>query len=380
MKNTLAPTLQRLVDTHWVLWFEVSNSYSIVDEPFYANLQAYLKANTTQEFSESLNISHKQSEALQGQLDDYLHQCTIPSTNPSINHKPLERSTNSESVNYHVNGKFIRVHYDTASVKRLIHPGIAHHHIAHSTTTPDVVFDIQLREDQLWLYDNERLITVVEKTDYHLIQGKFDMRLLCAIYNTEENDWAGTFHASTVSNGNAALLCIGSTGQGKSTLTALLAAHGFDLVADDVTPLRSSDLHTYKVPKAVSIKQGAFHVLQGTIPNLESLPAYTFSTKKGATKYVHFNAQSSQTHYPCRTVILVNYKAKHDTELTPLSVAEALQMLIPDTWLSPLQENAEAFLNWIASIRCYQLTYSDFNAAKVIVTELLDEDHKYFSD
>jgi len=32
---------------------------------------------------------------------------------------------------------------------------------------------------------------------------------------------------------------------------------------------------------------------------------------------------------------------------------------VPDSWISPLGENAAHFLDWFLALPCYQLTYSD---------------------
>ena len=94
------------------------------------------------------------------------------------------------------------------------------------------------------------------------MQGKFIMQLLCTIHDKEEKDWISTFHGSTITDGNSSILFVGESGKGKSTLCALLTANGFDLLADDVSPLLSHNKCIYHNPSAISIKEGAINVLQ----------------------------------------------------------------------------------------------------------------------
>ena len=50
----------------------------------------------------------------------------------------------------------------------------------------------------------------------------------------------------------------------------------------------------------------------------------------------------------------------------------AFQKLVPDSWISPLPENASRFLDWFTEMPCYQLTYSD-NEKMVKTVEKLFE-------
>jgi hypothetical protein len=51
----------------------------------------------------------------------------------------------------------------------------------------------------------------------------------------------------------------------------------------------------------------------------------------------------------------------------------AFQQLVPDSWISPIPENASLFLDWFLELPCYQLTYSD-NVNMVETIEKLFQD------
>ena len=97
------------------------------------------------------------------------------------------------------------------------------------------------------------------------------MELLCLLTHKKEHDWLGTFHASTIANNKEAIMLIGASGRGKSTLSALLMANGFNLIADDFTPVLAKTQTIYNYPSAISIKEGAFKTLESYFQNFNNL-------------------------------------------------------------------------------------------------------------
>ncbi|WP_159022648.1 hypothetical protein [Formosa sp. L2A11] len=88
------------------------------------------------------------------------------------------------------------------------------------------------------------------------------MELICALHHKKEHDWIGLFHASTISNNTESVMLIGTSGSGKSTLTTILTHNGYDLIADDTTPILRADLNTYYFPGGISVKPGAFSTIK----------------------------------------------------------------------------------------------------------------------
>jgi hypothetical protein len=52
----------------------------------------------------------------------------------------------------------------------------------------------------------------------------------------------------------------------------------------------------------------------------------------------------------------------------------AFQHLVPDSWVSPLLENATRFLDWFLGLTCYQLTYSDNELMLKTIDKLFRDD------
>jgi ABC-type cobalamin/Fe3+-siderophores transport system ATPase subunit len=214
------------------------------------------------------------------------------------------------------------------------------------------------------------------KADYHFIQGKFHMEVANLIHNKSESDWLGTLHGSTITDGQSSMMFIGNSGSGKSTLCSLLVAHGYHLVADDISPLAKENGHIYYNPAAISIKEKAFKVLEPLLPELNALPEITFNPAKGVLKYLPCK-QPKQLHYPCETLVLVNYTPNSETLLELISVKEALETIIPDSWLHPGKDHAQAFLNWLDQLNFYKLTYSDTKEMIETVSELFKQQNHH---
>ncbi|GAB4164105.1 MAG: hypothetical protein Tsb0033_25180 [Winogradskyella sp.] len=356
MNRDLAPTYQRLFGSHWVLWYEKSNIYSIVEPDFKHLLDTYLSSNTSITFGTKLGLTD--TSAITEHIQSYIAQCHTTSFDTDslvdVHFKDCRRHI---SKHYACFGNAFQVNFDTDLVEKTIHPSIAHLEM-NEAIPPDVVFDIYLEQDQLCLFKDELLLRRVPKKDYHLIQGKFVMELLSFIHHKNESDWIGTFHGSTISDGTNAILLIGASGKGKSTLSALLVAHGFEVVADDVSPLLFEDKHIYYNPSAISLKKGAFEVLTPLISSFDRIPETLFNKNKGSIKYFNPNPPLKPS-YPCKALIMVNYSKGKTTTLKPLSVKVPLETLIPDSWLSPNPKHAQHFLDWLEDLELYQLTYSD---------------------
>ena len=360
MNNKLAPTYQRMFGKYWVLWYFKSNNYSVIETEFKTLLDFYLHSDTLDEFSAKISSVDDVSDVktVVNNLDTYLESCNASSAPQLDASQPYKTSKRHIERQYRIKDKLITIFYDTDLVEKTIHPSLAHLETNAQPKKSAITFDLYTDNGQLNLFKNQQLITSVPQRDYNLVQGKFIMQLLTVIHAKEESDWIGTFHGSTVSDGTNSVLFIGKSGKGKSTLCALLAARGFELLADDVSPMLSDNSHIYHNPTAISIKEGAFGTLQPMVPGFDDLPITLFNTTKGSLKHIPTKSPNKD-NYPCKAIIMVNYEPNSKTQLESASVKEILETLIPDSWLSNHPKHAEQFLDWLVATPLYQITYSD---------------------
>lgn len=258
----------------------------------------------------------------------------------------------------------LKVNYGSLKLQNLIHPQWSHNAVD-TNKNATVVFDIFEKDSISYLFKNQDFVGQYSAAEQHLLQGQFSLQLINTLYNKTEADWIATFHASTVCNGEEAIMIIGASGNGKSTLSAVLMAHGFDLLADDFTPLLAETKTLYRVPSAISIKEGAFKMLAPLYPSFEQLPRYQSTSKAVPITYVPpaKNFSNGASHLPCTKIVYVKYDSSAPSDLKEVSTAKILQTLIPESWISPLAPNAALFLEWLQELTCYELSYSDNSMA-----------------
>jgi hypothetical protein len=362
-----------LIGDYWLLWYLASNSYSVVDNSFKATLDHYFASSSIHSFKHAIGSHHSidDIDSLNDSVETYLNNCNISLKKLDLSATDIDVTQRLIVRHYRINKQVIQIHFSSVSILNLIHPAIAHLSVKTSNTAA-THFDIYIKDDMLYLFKDKRLVTAVPKKDYHFIQGKFIMQLLCAIYQNEEKDWIGTFHGSTITDGHTSIMFVGASGKGKSTLCALLCANGFDLLADDVSPMLSKNSHIYHNPSAISIKAGAHDLLRPLTPDFDKLPSITINKTKGPITYLPCK-RPKEDHYPCQAIVLVNYQKNTKTQLERASIKTLLQTLIPDSWISPDPLHARQFLDWLNTVNIYKLTYSDTQSVTKEISQLFNK-------
>ena len=167
----------------------------------------------------------------------------------------------------------------------------------------------------------------------------------------------GVFHASTISKNNKSIMLTGDSGNGKSTLISILMANGYNIIADDFTPILRSDLKTYCFPTAISIKEKSFDLIELLHPQIKDLDQYYIDDIKGHVKYLPPITDKISAN--CNSVVWVKYAKDLDNNLEKISTEDALQKFLPDAWISNNEVNAKAFMKWVRQTNFYELKYSD---------------------
>ncbi|MHA7942992.1 hypothetical protein ACJOV8_007960 [Formosa sp. 3Alg 14/1] len=361
MNTDLKPKYSQSIIDYKILWFELSNQYAIVNNGLFYCIDTYFNLDTINlcidAYKDEFNLTEEQASALYKDINKFLIDRNTPEPenlkpkyNLELNNRVISKSYTSEGLNF-------KIHVQSDTLLSYIHPQICHLETCH-ISKPDFWFDIHEADQQIMLFKNNQFIKACETQHFHELQGKFNMELISSLYGKEEHDWIGLFHASTVAKKSESVMLIGTSGSGKSTLTTILAHHGYQLIADDTTPILRADLNTYYFPGGISIKPGAFSIIKPLIPNFDNIPQSFLRAYKGGIKYIA-PPKPKQNHLPCKSIVLVNYKKDADVVLDTLDAKTALEILIPDSWISPKPENAKAFLNWISTVTFYKLTYSN---------------------
>lgn len=361
-----------------IVWFNLSNTYVLVAKQTaklltkineglsYKNLELWCEKN--------LSLTNKQSKALLTSVFKLIYKLNKPIYN--IN---KYNCLDCNKINFKINKLYqiynckIKVSYENEKCEFLIHPKFAHLVIADSKNF-EHHFKVFLNKNKIVLSVNNIIVGKWDKNEIHYFQGKFSMCLVEKIYGIKEADWMGVFHASAISNGEKSILFTGNSGNGKSTLAALLMHKGYDLLADDFVPVSAINKKVYRFPAAISIKIKALNLLTPLFPNLKTSAQFYF---KSLNKKVRFlaplNLSTNKKQFPCKAIVQIKYKNDSGIKLRKMANEDAFKYLIPDSWLSPETANAQKFLNWFATMPCYKLTYGNTNLMYKTVKKLFKD-------
>lgn len=375
MKHIFSPKHSAQLSNSWVFWFEASNQYIVISDAIQSIVALYLDCPSQKDFlsqlQNNLNIPLEKAECYYNEITELLvsanqkEEVEIKKTQ-----SPLIPKSGIVAL-YCFGNTVIKINFGSEAIKALIHPQWAHAAIDQSDATA-LSFHMFKDDDSLYLYKVNTYIGHYPLADYHLLQGQFALQMINALYQKQESDWIATFHASTVCNAQESIMIIGNSGNGKSTLSAVLMANGFDVLADDFTPLSAENGKVYRFPSGISVKEGAFNSLETMFAGFEQFPMHKSTSKRVNIKYIppikSFNTAISS--FPCNKIVYVKYDAQATSELKKVATENILPTLIPESWLSPLPSNAQLFLDWLKEAQCYELNYSD-NAIAVAEFEKL---------
>jgi hypothetical protein len=377
LKANLAPKHIRNIDDSVILWFKESNRYVAVSKSAWTLISLFLEAKNSESYlnqlQQSLQLGDlKKCKEIFDQISTFLIDVNMVSKEKNETFKTIVAPETTIERHYVFNNRRVKINFQTTLIESIINPQIEHH-LTDEISNIDAEFDIFRTNDYLHLHKDKEYIGSYKTDAFHFLQGRFALELTNTIHNKVIDNWVATFHASTVSNTKESIMIIGDSGNGKSTLSALLMANGLDLLADDFTPLYE-DMNLYKYPSAISIKKGAFSLLESQIPNFNSLKTHTNGPKKVNLKYLpqQQNEGNKNSYFSCQTIVYVKFDETKKSKLNHISVEKILETLIPDSWISPNEKHALIFLNWISDVKCYELSYSDNDFAISKFKDLFD--------
>lgn len=365
-----------------IVWFKNSNTYVLVAHETAKIIKHYFKdpnqLHLGNWITEHFNVSKQEAEILLKPILGLIKQLNVSKNNTieETETNILKTSVEPKTIKYYnINNTCFKVSYQTESLAFLIHPKFSHLE-AKTTTNHQHHFEVFLKDDNIVLNVNGNFGGSWSKDETHYFQGKFSMKLVEKLYNKSESDWLGVFHASALSDGNQNILFLGDSGNGKSTLAALLVSQGYTLFADDFVPVEAKTQQVYYFPAAISIKEKALETLNPLFPQLKDSPQIDLTYINKSVRYLVAPKLEAtfETHLPCKKLVFVKYQKESGIQLSKLSSEDAFEQLIPDSWLSPLSKNAQLFMDWFATLTCYSLTYSDNESMFETVKKLYKND------
>ena len=266
----------------------------------------------------------------------------------------------------------IRVAFADRCLHDWIHPVIGHLECAEKAREADRSYRVTWHGDQIILLEDGLPVCDAHALDAiaPAVKGHMVVRALqhcaglCAI------------HAGALLRGGRCLLLPGKSGHGKSTLTAALAARGFDLLGDDTTVLVKGDLSARAVPMGVCVKQGSWDLLRPFYPQIDGLAIHHRCDDK-IVRYLMPDGVATRPRpeqsWPVSWIVFPNYQLDAQTRLTPMAPADALRRLMigfcPIFGKLTAEEIAQ-LVQWIEGIACYELSLSGLDQAITLLEDL----------
>ncbi len=351
---------QKISEEDSIVWLKKSNKYLVLN----TNTLELIKKKSSlssKDFltliTESLHVDVSIAKKINKDISELLLEAKELVLKQNIKYPdPIKPC---QLINYYsFNNTIIKVGFDTEETKSLIHQKYRHLVVDH-VNSYDVEYSVFNSDHSLFIFKNNQIVGSWDSTQLHEFQGKFSMELICSFYNKTEHDWMGVFHASTISKNNRSIMFTGDSGNGKSTLVSILMANGYNVIADDFSPVLRTDFKTYCFPSAISIKEKSFNLIEQLYPDFINYNEYYINELKGNVKYLP--PISKETSANCSSVIWVKYAEGTESSLKKVSIKDALKKILPDAWISNKEVNAKAFLKWIEKTAFYELNYSDNN-------------------
>ena len=235
-----------------------------------------------------------------------------------------------------------------------------------------------------WQYDGRNLLGTVPSLGQALIEGSENVTiypapglchehlltlmlgsgLACSLFHSQYLP----LHGAAISTGKGALLFLGASGRGKSTIAITAASAGWQVLTDDVISLNASQPQQ---PILVYPSHGRFKTQLSTASALGFHTDSIFTTAPGTKKYPCYlpPAFISQQAQP---VVAVYFLQPHRTNsqhqlqsLSPMLAIEALSKQLYRPRLASLLKKQPLVLQQHAKLvnqaRCYQLALPGLN-------------------
>ncbi len=382
MKNCLGTgkikKLVREVDGGYVVWLACCNQYFRLEEPAYfvfTNYEKYGDRGLVADLcGERYSVPKHESQRFVAEILDGIESAKQTAM-LQFKRLPEEKGAMGAtfapfSVRYYsINGKTLCFFFETQLYEHFLHPLLQHLETnipSQSQPTP-ALFEIFGHNGRIALRVNNEVAGVWGEDESHRLNGMAFLKILNAVYDKEDNDWMAAIHASAVTNGTKTIVFTASPGSGKSTMAALLQQKGFKLVSDDYVPIDKHTKRAFPFPLAISVKEGATELLSSLYPSLSGNKLQLSPANK-QVRYLPASGEALPA--PVKEIIFIKYDTTIDFKIEKLSGTQALKMLLEETWVSPLPENANLFLDWYPSVSFYSLAYSDNEKALQAITNL----------
>ena len=370
----------RKVESSYLVWLQALNRYLHLEEPAFRILKQFKEGLTPQEMirecEERYQLPLKEAKRFIGEMQEQfiiLYQdyqkpelASLPlDAVPLPSLKPIERFIR-------VKDHRVRFSFGDPNVEQFIFPIFSHLEIPPGPKSYDLHIEVYFHNGSLYLIKNQEHAFKWKMAHAQKLKGTIMLDVINVMHKLTEESWMGVIHASSVCQGKQSVMFPAQPGAGKSTLAALLIAHGCRLVSDDFTPVALENQHLYPFPGAISVKQGSMPLLKSYFPELESAPEVLNPSKGGKVSYLAPPDPLPLTEggYAVSAIVFVQYDGESDCELERVNNLELINDFLNESWLAHKAQAAEQFMDWYLGTPCYKLRYGNHKKAVESIQKL----------
>lgn len=171
-------------------------------------------------------------------------------------------------------------------------------------------------------------------------------------------------HGAAIRVGSEAVLFLGPTGAGKTTLTAYLVSRGFRYITEDCILINYANELVNPSPLPLHLRDGGVDVLSGNniVLNYQYVDYYSLK------RYIFIPPNVERSPMPIGAVYFINRQDENINRVYPLKTEDAFIRLIKSQFTRyPLKSPYIQMIKKIASRPCYQLEYTRMSFVDDIV-------------
>ena len=375
-------TVSKKIGDSTAVWFAASRSFVLFEKPAWEVFDKYTHDLTAQEIVAYLSLYYSLSEEeIQQFVNDiivWVDQLNDPAN--KVYHSPELRIEFDDCAfplfyekNYLIGNQLICFRYGSEWLMNCFHPTMAH--LETNSPKESHLFEVFESDDLLVFRYNGKAVEAFDPENSQFLRGAVSQKLFGVLYGVADLDWMVTLHSAAVSDGQSAIIFPAQAGSGKSTISALLQAHGFTVLSDDFNVINRNNGFVYRLPLAISVKEGSLKTLESFYPELLNIAPEKAATGKVVRHLpVGNNKPGSKAAFTVKAFVFVKYSETEPFVFEEVEKREAIQTLLPETWVNPDPDNVARFFDWFDKISFYRMQYANYQDAINAIELLFNND------